>query len=62
MCFLEIEKLDMCLSHEIKSFDLKNIIFLSTKKMVFGNRKIRSIFFICFKGMKKDFLRRKFHS
>ena len=23
--FLEIEKLDLCLSHKIKSFDLKNI-------------------------------------
>ena len=34
MWFLEIENSDMCLSHEIKSFDLKNIrsIFLRTKK------------------------------
>ena len=45
MCFLEIEKSNLCLSHEIKSFDLKKSFFLSTKKMVFDNRKIRSFFF-----------------
>ena len=34
MWLLEIENSDMCLSHEIKSFDLKNIrsVFLRTKK------------------------------
>ena len=32
-----------------------------TKKMIFNNRKIKYVF-ICFKRMKKIFLRREFHS
>ena len=43
------KNLDMCLSHEIESFDLKKkyqICFLRTKKKrkkIFDNKKIRSI-------------------
>ena len=46
----------LCLSHEIKSFDLKNIksIFLRTKKWFLITEK-SDLFFICFKRMKKIF-------
>ena len=36
-------------------------LFCDDKKMVFNDRKIRYVF-ICFKRMKKIFLRREFHS
>ena len=38
---------DICLSHEIKSFDLKKywICFLRTEKMVFDNKKKIDLFY-----------------
>ena len=32
------------------------------KKMVFNDKKIRSVFYMFFKKNEKDFLRREFHS
>ena len=46
--FLGIENLDLCLSHEIKSFDLKNIrfVFLRTKKWFLITEKLDLFFYM----------------
>ena len=48
MWFLEIENLDLCLSHEIKSFDLENIrfVFLRTKKWFLITEKLDLFFYM----------------
>ena len=47
---------NLCLLHKTKSFDLQKyqIYFLELRKMVFDNKKIRSIFYM-FKNMEKIF-------
>ena len=50
---------NLCLLHKTKSFDLQKyqIYFLELRKMVFDNKKIRSIFYM-FKKYGKEFLKR----